>query len=340
MNQTSEEVGRGGSPLSVAIVGVERLEPSLAFYRDTIGLEAGPETRWSGPAFERHWQLPAGSSARAVLLAFPGSSVGRILLLEFDSPARRHVRQPGEDRPLGIWNVNFYTYDIVAAANNVAAKGYQLWSRPTEHLIQANEGAATVGEPTEVLFEGPDGVIINLVQLPESEGTRVGEMRRYLDRHGTTPTGYTEVVTSAHTVRDMAAAVRFYQEVLGMGVLIDAVIGSPVSNAFLHLPPDARTHSVFVKGEHMFGKIALSQPLNYEPLDIVERAAPPNIGYLAMGFRVPDLAAAEAACRRLAVTIFSEPVEIDLPGEGVRRAMVVRAPSSGALMQIAEGPPV
>jgi catechol 2,3-dioxygenase-like lactoylglutathione lyase family enzyme len=340
MHQTSEEVGRGGSPLSVAIVGVEQLEQSLAFYRDVIGLEASPVTRWSGHAFEQHWRLPPGSSARAVVLGFPGSSVGRILLLEFDAPNRQFVRQPGQDRPYGIWNLNFYTYDIAGAAGDVEARGYQLWSRPTEHLIAANAGAATVGEPTEVLFEGPDGVIINLVQLPAGEGTRVGEMRRYLDQHGTTPTGYTEVVTSAHTVRDMAAAVRFYHEVLDMGVLIDAVIDSPVSNQFLHLPPHARTHSVFVKGGHMFGKIALGQPLNYDALDLVDRAVPPNIGYLAMGFRTPDLAAAEAACRRLGVAFFSEPIEVDLPGDGRRRAMVVRAPGSGALMQIAEGPPV
>ncbi|MCS6800581.1 MAG: VOC family protein [Dehalococcoidia bacterium] len=335
---TSEEVGRGGSPLSVAIVGVERLESSLTFYRDILGLDASPETCWRGPAFEHHWRLPAGSSARAVLLAFPGSTVGRILLLEFDAPHRQVVRRPGEDRPYGIWNLNFYTYDIARAARDIEANGYQLWSRPTAHVITASAGAAAVGEPTEVLFEGPDGVVINLVQLPAGEGTRVGEMRRYLDQHGTTPTGYTEVVTSAHTVRDMTAAVRFYQEVLGMGVLIDAVLESPVSNSFLHLPPHARTHSVFVKGDHMFGKIALGQPLNYEALDLVGRAVPPNIGYLAMGFRTPDLAAAEAACRRIGVQFFSEPIVVDLPGEGWRRAMVVHAPASGALMQIAEGP--
>ncbi|MFN8533572.1 MAG: VOC family protein [Dehalococcoidia bacterium] len=336
MSGTSVEVGENGSALSVAMVGTEHLEVSLPFYRDVIGLEAGEEIRWSGEAFEHHLRLPSGSSARAVLLGFPGSLTGRVLLVEFDSPDRVWVRQPGEDRPYGIWNLNFYTYDIARAADDVAAKGYQLWSQPTTHAFAAKEGAATIGQPTEVLFEGPDGVVINLVELPAGEGTRVGEMRRYLDQHGTTPTGYTEVVTSAHTVRSMPHAVRFYQEALGMGVLIDATIDQPAQNAFLHLPTDARTHSTFMKGDHMFGKVALAQPLNYEAVDLGDRARPPNIGYLAMGFRVDDLAASEAACRALGVDFFSEPVEIDLPGEGRRRAMVVCAPGSGALMQIAE----
>ncbi|MCL6647740.1 MAG: VOC family protein [Chloroflexi bacterium] len=335
--QASVAVGQGGSPLRVAVIGVETLARSLAFYRDLIGLTVLATGQWEGEAFAHHWQLPAGSRAAFALLGFPGSPVGQVLLLQFDAPQREYVRRPGQDRQYGIWNLNFYTYDILAAAEMVARHGYALWSRPTTHTLAPTAGAPAVGQPTEVLFEGPDGVIINLVELPESEGTRVGEMRRYLDQHGTTPTGFTEVVTSAHTVRDMAAAVRFYREVLGMGVLIDAVIASPVSNAFLHLPPEAQTHSVFVKGSHMFGKIALSQPLTYQPLDLVARAVPPNIGYLAMGFRVPDLAAAEEACRRLQVEFFSSPILLDLPGDGVCRAMVVRAPGSGALMQIAEG---
>jgi catechol 2,3-dioxygenase-like lactoylglutathione lyase family enzyme len=317
----------------MSVVGSARLEDSLRFYRDVIGLDVEGPFALSGPEFEQHWRLPAGASANAALCRAGESPVGKVLLLDFPDLPRHPVRAPGQDRHLGVWNLNFYTLDIEAASRAMADRGYMLWSEPTRH-----DFAAEVGTPTEVLFEGPDGVVINLVQLPAQAGTRVGEMRAYLEERGTTPAGFTEVVTSAHCVRDMAAAVRFYRDVIGMDVLIDAILDKPEQNRFLHLPEDARTHSVFVKGDHMFGKIALSQPLNYEVDDLIAIAAPPNIGYLAMAFEVESVDWAIAQTLQLGGGVFSPPVDIDLPGFGRRRSAIVRAPSSGALQELIEHP--
>jgi hypothetical protein len=74
--------------------------------------------------------------------------------------------------------------------------------------------------------------------------------------------------------------------------------------------------------------------MNYEVPNLVPDAAPPNIGYLAQSFQVADLGAAADACVAVGAEVFSAPMEIDLPGRGHSRAMVVRNPGSGVLQEL------
>jgi len=100
------------------------------------------------------------------------------------------------------------------------------------------------------------------------------------------------------------------------------------------LPEECRTRSVIVQGDHVYGKIALATPMNYEVEDLVPDAVPPNIGYLAQSFQVADLAAAANACVAVGAEVFSAPMDIDLPGRGKCRSMVVRNPGSGVLQEL------
>lgn len=330
----SEIVAPEGSPLAAAVVSCERLEASVAFYRDEIGLDAGPVTEWSGAQFEALWGLPTATSARCCLLGVPGGDVGRVLLLEFQPPpggalARERIQRTPNSQVFGLANLNFYVRDAAQAVRELGARGYRFWSPATQHSLDAG-----VGNPIEVIFDGPDGVAINLVELASRDAaTRVGQMRAYVESHGYTHAGYTPVVTTSHVVRSIAAARRFYEGVLHMGVLIDDELNAPHVNAFLRLPPDARTHITFMQGNHMFGKVALSEPLNYAGRceDLVPRAQAPNIGYLAQMFEVTDLAAAEAASAAQHVAVVAPRAVIDLPGLGARDQMLVRNPGSGAL---------
>jgi len=61
---------------------------------------------------------------------------------------------------------------------------------------------------------------------------------------------------------------------------------------------------------------------------------PPNIGYLAQSFQVADIAATAIACAQVGAKILTPPVEIDLPGHGRCKAMIVRNPGSGALQEL------
>ncbi|MEZ5459620.1 MAG: hypothetical protein R3E65_10065 [Steroidobacteraceae bacterium] len=324
-----------GSPLAFAVISCERLESSLEFYCDRIGLDAGRVFDWRGAQFERLWSLPAGARARACMLGVGDGAVGRILLLEFDAaslPAgldREPIQRDAHSRVIGLANLNFYARDLRAAIRQFAAQGHAVWSDPTQHSLDER-----VGNPIEVIFDGPDHVAINLVELTSRDpATRIGQMRAYVEQHGYTKQGFTPVVTTSHVVRSLDAARGFYERVLGMGVLIDDELGAPHVNAFLRLPADGVTHIQFMQGGHMFGKIALSAPRNYleQCVDLAPQARAPNIGYLAQAFEVDDLDVAARECRALGVEIAAERGIIEVPGLGERDQLLVRNPGSGAL---------
>ncbi|RMF95629.1 MAG: VOC family protein [Gammaproteobacteria bacterium] len=321
-----------GSPLAAAVIGVADLSRSMAFYRDLIGMDVVHAGRWQGRAFERHWGLPSGSAASSALLAASDAPVGRVLLLEFTASARQRVRQPGLARAYGLANLNFYTADIHRDAERLRGAGYRFWSAPVHYDL-----GPEVGTPIEVVFEGPDDVPVNLVELASTDpATRIGQMRAYVEQHGRTRTGFTPVVTSAQVVRDLERARAFCEQVLGMRLLIDEVLDSPDTNRLLGLPAGSRSRVQFMQGGHPFGKLALTQPLNYACEDLVPRAVPPNIGYVAQQFLVADLQQAAAVARALAAPVYTPAVELDLPGLGRCAAMLLRNPGSGALQELVQ----
>ena len=328
-----EIVAPHGSPLAAAVLATADLEQALNFYCERIGFDAGPVLDWRDPVLEVLAGAPAGTSARTCLLSCSADPVGRILLLQFTDPAGRplpgaRIQEQANSRAVGLANLNFYAADLAATTAEFRAHGFQFWTDPTVHDM-----SGAVGKPREVLFSGPDGVAINFVELVSADpATRIGQMRAYVLRHGRNRCGFTPVVTTSHVVRSLSAARMFYERVLGMRPLIDVELASQASNAFLRLPPDARTHVTFMQGNHMFGKLALSEPLNYleQCIDLTPRARAPNHGYLAQVFEVDDIGAAYWACREIAAPGLTAPTAIDIPGFGGRRGFLVHTPGSGA----------
>ena len=316
--------------VSVVVIGAEDLDTSLKFYADTLGLEVVETLTWQGPEFEQYWQVPAGSTARCAFLGQGADPVGRIQLMEFDAPNRKLIRTPDIRRATGLFNLNIYTRDIEQDYEQLSAQGFQFWSKPA----YANFGPG-VGETMEVCFNGPDGLVINLVELlTKDPQTMIGHLYEFVTEYGRTPTGFTPVATTAHGVRDMEKALAFYYGPLNMKLFVESVLEGAETNRALNLPEESRTRSVLVQGDHEYGKIALASPINYKEDNIVPNAVPPNIGYLAQSFQIDDLARAVSECAAVGAEPFSEPAEIDLPGRGRCKTMLVRNPGSGALQEL------
>lgn len=318
------------APVSVAVIGAKDLKASLDFYAGTLGLEVLEKRTWEGPEFERHWRLPAGSKARVAFLGQGADPVGRIQLMEFDAPGRKQVRSTDVRRAIGLFNLNIYASDMEKDYAKLKAQGFNFWSQPARN----NFGPA-VGETLEAAFDGPDGVVINLIQLLSSDPkTVIGHIVQFIDRYGRTPTGFTSVVTTAVGVLDMEKALAFYYGPLHMTLFIESVLKGPETNRALCLPEHCETRSVLVQGRHEYGKIALATPMNYEVPNLVPDAVPPNIGYLAQSFQVADLAATAKACADVGAEVYSGPLTLDLPGRGRCTTMVVRNPGSGVLQEL------
>ncbi len=318
------------TPVSVVVIGVEKFDESLNFYVDTLGLEVIEQLTCAGPEFERHWNLPDGSTAKCAFLGHGADPVGRIQIMEFDAADRKRIRAPGMKRATGLFNLNIYTSDIFADHKKLKTKGFNFWSDPVHH-----DFGPAVGETREVIFDAPDGVVINMIELvTQDPGTVIGGLNSFIEQYGRTRTGFTAVATTAHGVLDMKKALEFYYGPLKMTVFMESTLKGAETNNAIGLPADAETRGVFIQGGHEYGKIALSSPLNYELPSLVSDAVPPNIGYLAQSFQVNDLNQIANECINIDVTIISGPEEVTLPGRGLCRAMVVRNPGSGALHEI------
>jgi catechol 2,3-dioxygenase-like lactoylglutathione lyase family enzyme len=327
MNSNGNSVS---APVSVVVISVEDLDESLEFYAETLGLNVAETLTWQGAEFERYWQVPEGTTARCAFLGHGADPVGRIQLMEFDAPDRKLIRAPGIRRATGLFNLNLYTRDIKQDFLQLRSQGFDFWSEPAYN----NFGPA-VGETMELAFDGPDGVVINLVELlTEDPKTLIGHIHSFVAAYGRTTSGFTAVVTTAHSVLDMEKALAFYYGPLHMKLFVDSVLEGAETNAALNLAEGSRTHSVLVQGNHEYGKIALAAPMNYEIPNLVPDAVAPNIGYLAQSFQVADLAEAAAGCVAVGAEEFSAPVEINLPGRGKCKSMLVRNPGSGALQEL------
>jgi catechol 2,3-dioxygenase-like lactoylglutathione lyase family enzyme len=322
----------GGAPgLGWAIVGTASLEAFVEFYSGQLGMDASRPAELGGEAFERHWGLPPGSRARSVLMSVGSSAVGRVLGIEFAARGRRWVADESRGPFIGYWNLNFYVDGIVEACERLAAQDFPFWSRPISH--QVGQGA---GAPTEAIFLGPDRVAINLVELGGATGSTVDELRQETAALPRSRTGYSQVATTAHATRDLAAALAFHREVLGLWPTIDTVLESPAVNELTGRPREARTRVVWMRGAHPYGKVALSQPLNYALADRASDTSAPAIGYLAQGFVVPDLARALERAAACGAPRLGEPDAVALAAGPPVRAALLRSPGSGALVQLVQ----
>jgi catechol 2,3-dioxygenase-like lactoylglutathione lyase family enzyme len=320
------------APVSAVVIGAKSLDDSLKFYSGTLGLSVTDSRTWQGPDFERYWHLPAGSKARVAFLGQGADPVGRIQLMEFDAPDRKLVRPPEIRRATGLFNLNIYAADMAKDYEKLKARGFNFWSQPAH-----NNFGPVVGETLEAAFDGPDGVVINLIQLlSDNPKTVIGHIVEFIKAYGRTPTGFTSVVTTAHGVLDMEKALAFYYGPLHMTAFIESVLKGPVTNRALCLPEHCETRSVLVQGAHEYGKVALATPMNYEVPNLVPDAVAPNIGYLAQSFQVANLAETAKACAAVGAEVYTAPMTVDLPGRGRRQAMIVRNPGSGALQELFE----
>ncbi len=319
-----------GACLDTAVLSVTNLTQALTFYHDALGLDVLEQGTEVETEYLTFWGLAPDIAVRYAFLGLGPDAVGRILLLEFETPHRKVIRESGTQCGYGLFNLNFYTQDIRGDHKRFEAAGFSFWSSPVQHDFGEH-----VGQPIEVVFDGPDNVAINPVQLESlNSESLIADMRRYSDEYGRSEQGFTPVVTSAHFVKDIAKAIEFHETVLDMHVAIDRTLSSAESNHFLGLAEGSETRTVFVQGNHMYGKVCLVAPQNYDCVDLVSRAVAPNVGYLAQVFKVPSLADACEKARAYDALLLREPEVLACPGYGKVSTMLLRHSGSGALIQL------
>jgi catechol 2,3-dioxygenase-like lactoylglutathione lyase family enzyme len=133
---------------------VRDLDRSLAFYRDTLGMETVFEQEKEGGYLAAIVGYP-GAHVRMAHLAFPGDR-HRLELFQYLEPEPRG--EPGEPRDVGITHVCLLVDDIAALHARLRAGGIAFYSDPV--VVDTGANAGGIG----VYVRDPDGITLELFQ--------------------------------------------------------------------------------------------------------------------------------------------------------------------------------
>jgi catechol 2,3-dioxygenase-like lactoylglutathione lyase family enzyme len=156
------------SPVHHVTLSVRDLERSIAFYRDVLGLRLTMQAEVADREHEIYLRLPQGARGRAAILQADERTLGEVELIEWELPEPRPPSPPKRPGDPGVFLLAFEVTQetLVEVHERLLDHGVEFWSD-----IQTM-GIEGYGEIHAVVFEDPDGVMIELLQLPSREEIR------------------------------------------------------------------------------------------------------------------------------------------------------------------------
>jgi catechol 2,3-dioxygenase-like lactoylglutathione lyase family enzyme len=278
--------------------GVERLDRTIRFYEEAFGFVEHGRMTVGGPAFEAAWRMPAGLSGEAVILGLPGRQTGLLRLVQFDRPGERIWGTYERIHDLGHYAVNYRFRDITTGWQRLLSAGATPKSPPVfwrvSEDIQAWEAQA---------FD-PDGVVLDVFEVMGNLGETIGSQDEETS----------EVQSVAIHVADDRAMQRFL-EGLGFRVFFDTMLEG--MGQFLGVTDEVRVRSAgFLSPHGPTGRIEFTQYRGTDAKPLTDRAAPPNLGVLAVSLETDDLETTSRLVTALGATPVAGPFAAQMPPFG------------------------
>ena len=178
---------------------VRDMDRAVAFYRDVLGLEVGASQPFSpNPAIMRLGNT-LGAESKMVQLRVPGSTMG-VELLEYKNIERK-VQSPRFVDP-GAANLVLRVRDIAPILAKLKGSDAK--------VLTLDDVPATVNGSKYVFLQDPDGFVVELVQTPAPEDAKAP------------PASNVSAAAFELAVVDSEASVKFYREMLGIDMAMDA----------------------------------------------------------------------------------------------------------------------
>lgn len=155
------------SPVHHASLTVADLDRAVAFYESVLGMRTAMTSTLDEETCIGYLRLPPGTTGRMAMLQSGRSIVGGLELLEF-MPAPANPTPPKRPGDPGLWMVAFEVIgeSLADAHDRLAACGVRFWGEITIARLAAHPPFPML------LFEDPDGNLLELIQLPTRDEIR------------------------------------------------------------------------------------------------------------------------------------------------------------------------
>ena len=289
------------SEVKLVTLGVSDLERSLSFYRHGLGyrlLERGSIS----PQLATLWRFDPALSGQWAVIGADDSGLGRIRLLQFDSPGQRLWHADNLYNGSGYYALNFRCRDALATMQAITDAGGSSAHEPS--YWEVSDAVAV----RDSINDDPDGIRLDVFSYE-----RGGELRGALD------TEVSVVQTIAIATRNVPRSMAFYQA-LGFETLFDRVLDFPELQDLLGTDRPVRIHNAnLIKDGHIVpGRVEMFAYLDMQHLPdapLRDAAVPPNIGILSASLCSNDLAADVARVIELGGELIAQQA-LELPGFG------------------------
>ena len=154
-------------------LAVSNMERSTAFYCDILGFRKTLDMPLGSPSLDRLLRMRPGTTGRSVILQQGMSTVGEVELVQFSPPPSTPTPAKGAGG-LGAFLLSFAVRDeeLDTVYQRLLKKGIACYSEPQVVDLPG------FGVMQAIIFEDPDGQMIELIQLPSAD-----EIKRTRDAH-------------------------------------------------------------------------------------------------------------------------------------------------------------
>ncbi len=296
-----------------AVVSVSDIRAATRLFRDYGGWRITHKGKVSRAELD-YWNLPETVTARFERLCAPKAQTGCIRFIAFSGAPQRPIRRAG--RPWdtgGIFSIMIRSDDADALFDRALELGWWAESEP----INFDFGGSRL---RNVVLTGPHGINVAVYQRrnPPFTAFPVGTI--------------SQAFNTMRMVRDQKAALAWYRDTLGFGVLFDSDYLDPspqVTNFSVPINLSTtipRRAAVVHPKPGETGRIELMQFVGFEGRDFAPHASPPNLGIISVRYPVKGLASYRQQLEAKAVAISYEAKGVTVSGIGKTDIFAVRDP--------------